>query len=76
VLVAPFNWKRASVAAAMCNGVGGDGAQLAFHVTAGHDDTHTLTRVLGELRHSWAARRPRYCGTVSQPIAAARCGPG
>jgi hypothetical protein len=30
-----FNWKKASMAAALCYGVRGGGAQLAFHVTAG-----------------------------------------
>jgi len=38
------------MAAALCYGVGGGGAQLAFHVTAGNDDTDTLIEVLGELR--------------------------
>jgi hypothetical protein len=50
VLVHPFNWKKASMAAALCYGVGGGGAQLAFHVTAGNYDTDTLIAVLGELR--------------------------
>jgi transposase len=50
VLVHPFNWKKASMAAALCYGVRGGGAQLAFHVTAGNYDTDTLIEVLGELR--------------------------
>jgi hypothetical protein len=50
VLVHPFNWKKASMAAALCYGVRGGGAQLAFHVTAGNYDTDTLIQVLGELR--------------------------
>jgi len=50
VLVHPFNWKKASMAAALCYGVRGGGAQLAFHVTAGSYDTNTLIEVLGELR--------------------------
>jgi DDE superfamily endonuclease len=38
------------MAAALCYGVRGGGAQLAFHVTAGNDNTDTLIQVLGELR--------------------------
>ena len=41
VLVHPFNWKKASMAAAPYDGVRGGGAQLAFHVTAGNYDTDT-----------------------------------
>jgi hypothetical protein len=50
VLVHPFNWKKASMAAALCYGVHGGGAQLAFHVQAGNYETDTLIGVLGELR--------------------------
>ena len=50
VLEHPFNWKKASMAAALCYGVRGGGAQLAFHVTAGNHDTDTLIEVLGQLR--------------------------
>jgi transposase len=50
VLVHPFNWKKASMAAALCYGVRGGGAQLAFHITAGNYDTGRLIDVLGELR--------------------------
>jgi transposase len=50
VLVHPFNWKKASMAAAICYGVRGGGAQLAFHITPGNYDTDTLIEVLGELR--------------------------
>jgi hypothetical protein len=39
-LTHPFNWKKASMAAALCYGVRGGGAQLAFHVTAGNYDTN------------------------------------
>jgi hypothetical protein len=49
-LTHPFNWKKASMAAALCYGVRGGGTQLAFHVTAGNYDTDTLIKVLGELR--------------------------
>ncbi len=38
------------MAAALCYGIGGGGAQLCFHVQAGNDDTDTLIGVLGELR--------------------------
>jgi DDE superfamily endonuclease len=50
VLVHPFNWKKASMAAALCYGVRGGGAQLCFHVQPGNYDTDALIRVLGELR--------------------------
>jgi transposase len=50
VLVHPFNWKKASMAAALCYGVRGGGAQLAFHITPGNYDTDTLVQVLRELR--------------------------
>ncbi|MDP9209440.1 MAG: transposase, partial [Actinomycetota bacterium] len=49
-LTHPFNWKKASMAAALCYGVRGGGAQLAFHITPGNYDTDTLIGVLGELR--------------------------
>jgi hypothetical protein len=49
-LTHPFNWKKASMAAALCYGVRGGGAQLTFHVTAGDYNTDTLIQVLGELR--------------------------
>ena len=38
------------MAAALCYGVRGGGAQLCFHVTAGNYDTDTLIEVLQELR--------------------------
>jgi transposase len=50
VLVHRFNWKKASMAAALCYGVRGGGAQLAFHITPGNYDTDALIQVLGELR--------------------------
>ena len=50
MLTHPFNWKRASMAAALCDGVRGGGAQLAFHVQAGNYDTDSLIGVLGQLR--------------------------
>jgi hypothetical protein len=50
LLVHPFNWKRASMAAALCYGPGGGGCQLAFHLQPGSYNTDTLMVVLGELR--------------------------
>ncbi len=38
------------MAAALCCGVRGGGAQLAFHVHAGSYDTNSLIEVLGALR--------------------------
>jgi DDE superfamily endonuclease len=38
------------MAAALCYGVRGGGAQLAFHITAGNYDTDSLIQVMGELR--------------------------
>jgi hypothetical protein len=59
------------MAAALCYGVRGGRAQLAFHVTAGNYDTDTLIEVLAELRRflggeghpvvGWAARAPQPC---------------
>jgi transposase len=57
VLVHPFNWKKASMAAALCYGVNGGGAQLAFHVHAGNYDTDSLIEVLGELRRFLAGEK-------------------
>jgi transposase len=46
-----FNWKRASMAAALCYGIGGGGAAtVAFHVQAGSYDTASLIGVLKQLR--------------------------
>jgi transposase len=49
-LTHPSNWKKASMAAAICYGVRGGRAQLAFHITAGNYDTDTLIEVLQRLR--------------------------
>ena len=38
------------MAAAVCYGVRGGGAQLCFHVTVGNYDTNSLIRVLAKLR--------------------------
>jgi transposase len=45
-----FNWKRASMAAALCYGSLGGGAAVAFHHQHGAYDTDTLIGALGELR--------------------------
>ena len=50
MLMHPFNWKKASMAAALCYGLRGGGAQLASHITPGNYDTDRLIEVLGELR--------------------------
>jgi transposase len=49
-LTHPFNWKKASMAAALCYGVRGGGAQLCFHVHPGNYHTEVLIGVLGQLR--------------------------
>jgi len=45
-----FNWKRASMAGALCYGNRGGGAKLCFHVQPGNYDTDSLIQVLDELR--------------------------
>jgi transposase len=45
-----FNWKRASMAAALCYGSRGGGASLAFHHQVDAYDTDSLIQALGELR--------------------------
>jgi hypothetical protein len=67
VLVHPFNWKRASMAAALCYGPSGGGAQLAFHLQPGNYNTDSLIVVLGQLRLFLGC-----CGMGCPPIAATR----
>jgi hypothetical protein len=50
VLEHRFNWQKASMAAALCSGVQGGGAQLAFHLQPGNYNTDSLIQVLAELR--------------------------
>ena len=57
-----FNWKRASMAAALCYGVGGGGAERCFHVQPGNQDTDSLIQVLGELRRFLGGERRPCCG--------------
>jgi hypothetical protein len=45
-----FNWQRASMAAGLCYGSRGGGAQLAFHHQVGAYDTDTLIGALEGLR--------------------------
>jgi transposase len=52
-----FNWKRASLAAALCYGSRGGGAQLAFHRQADAYDTDTLISALGGLRRFLGGQR-------------------
>jgi Winged helix-turn helix len=47
LLVHPFNWKRASTAAAICYGPAGGGCQLAFHLQPGNYNTDTLSMKRG-----------------------------
>jgi transposase len=57
VLVHPFNWKRASMAAALCVRPHGGGAQLAFHLRPGSYDTDSLIVALTALRHFLAGEK-------------------
>jgi hypothetical protein len=45
-----FKWKRVSMAAGLCYGSRGGGAQLAFHHQVGAYDTDTLIGALEQLR--------------------------
>jgi hypothetical protein len=45
-----FNWKRASMAAALCYGSHGGGAAVAFYHQVDAYDTDTLIQALGQLR--------------------------
>ena len=46
VFLDEFNWKRTSIAAALCYGIGGGAATVVFHVQAGSYDTASLIGVL------------------------------
>jgi hypothetical protein len=76
----PFNWKKASMAAGLCYGVRGGGAQDSFHITAGNYNTDSLIQVLAELRrflgwregHAVVGRatrppQPRHAGLAGDP---------
>ena len=55
------------MAAALCYGARGGGAQLAFHLTAGSYDTDTLIEVLGELRRFLGSEKATLLGTACPP---------
>jgi hypothetical protein len=57
ILRHPFNWKRASMAAALCIRPGGGGTRLAFHLQLGSYDTDTLLVALAELRRFLAGEK-------------------
>jgi hypothetical protein len=57
VLRHPFNWKRASMAAALCIRPGGGGAQVAFHIQPGSYDTDSLIVALAGLRRFLAGEK-------------------
>ena len=52
-----FKWKRASMAAALCYGSRGGGAQLAFHHQLDAYDTDTLIGALGQLRRALGGQK-------------------
>ncbi|HEX8857726.1 MAG TPA: transposase [Actinomycetes bacterium] len=52
-----FKWKRTSMAAALCYGSCGGGAQLAFHHQVGAYDTDTLIGALGQLRRALGGQK-------------------
>jgi len=52
-----FNWKRASMAAALCYGSHGGGAALAFHHQVDAYDTDSLIAALGALRHALGGQK-------------------
>jgi transposase len=52
-----FKWKRTSMAAGLCYGSHGGGAQLAFHRQADPYDTDTLIAALGELRRALGGQK-------------------
>jgi len=52
-----FNWKRVSMAAALCYGSRGGGAQLAFHHQVGAYDTNALIGALEQLRRGLGGQK-------------------
>jgi transposase len=52
-----FKWERMSMAAALCYGSRGGGAQLAFHHQLDAYDTDTLIQALGELRRALGGQK-------------------
>jgi hypothetical protein len=58
------------MAAGLCYGMRGGGAQLAFHITPGNYDSDTLIEVLSELRRFLGGEKATLLGTGSRPTAA------
>jgi hypothetical protein len=52
-----FKWKRVSMAAGLCYGSHGGGAQLAFHHQVDAYDTDSLIGALGELRRALGGQK-------------------
>jgi hypothetical protein len=52
-----FKWKRASMAAALCYGSRGGGAQLVFHRHPDPYNTDSLIEALGELRRALGGQK-------------------
>jgi hypothetical protein len=74
VLVHRFNWKRASIAAALWVGCDGGGCQLAFHVQPGSYHTDSLIGVLGELRRFLGGQKATLLWDGLPAIPATSCG--
>ena len=71
-----FNWKRASMAAGLCYGSRGGGAQLAFHHQVGAYDTDTLIGALGQLRRFLGGQKATLLWDGLPATAAGRWVPG
>jgi transposase len=57
VLCHRFNWKRASMAAAICYGSLGGGASVVFHHQVGAYNTQTLIGALDQLRRALGGQK-------------------
>jgi hypothetical protein len=64
------------MAAAICYGVRGGGAQLCFHVTAGNYNIDTLIEVLAELRRFLGGEKATLLWDGLPAHRSQRCGPG
>jgi hypothetical protein len=67
-----FNWQRASMAAGLCYGSRGGGAQLAFHHQVGAYDTTTLIGALEGLRRFLGGQKATLVWDGLPPTAATR----
>jgi hypothetical protein len=65
-----FKWKRGSMAAALCYGSRGGGAQLAFHHQVGAYDTEGLIGAVGQLRRALGGQKATLLWDGCPPIAA------